>query len=306
MTAIAEGSQHSVSMIVEVTYGTTPSTPAMTSLPHTAFTLGLQKDAIQSSKLRADRQIEDVRHGNVQIGGDLTAELEYGAFDAVLEAVFMGTWSGDVLKVGSTRRSFTIERKFANIATPEWWRYTGCEFNTMNLSVAPNSMIGATFGVVGQGLSIGTAIISGQTYGADVGNIPFDSFTGAITEGGSAIAIVTAADISLDNGLEPRFVIGSNETIQPTAKRSNCSGSITAFFESKTLFEKFQNETASELVLTLTDPAGADYAIDIPNIKYMGGNPDVSDEGSVSITMDFQALYSSGDASQIVITRTAA
>lgn len=306
MATIATGAQHSVHFIAESTYGTTPSTPTWTPLPHTSYAIGVSKDSIVSSKLRGDRQIEDLRHGNKQIGGDVGFELEYGAFDDLLQAALMGTWSTNVLKAGTTRRSFTIERKFSGIAAPEFHRAEGCEVNTLSLEIAPNAMVTGSFGFVGEDLTLATTEVASSTYSADVGNLPFDSFTGTLTEGGSAIATVTSVSLSLDNGIEPRFIVGSSTSIQGTDKRSNLTGNLTAYFLSKTLYEKFLNETESELVLTLTDLDGNDLQIDIPRLKYTGGNPEVSDEGSVSISLDFQALYSSGDASNIVITRTAA
>lgn len=301
--AIANGAQQALFYIAEATYGATPSTPTWTPFPFTGTTLAMSKDAIESEKLRGDRQIEDFRHGNKSISGDITSELEYGAFDDILEAVMCGTWSANVLKTGVTRRSFTIERKFLDLATPEFHRYTGCEFNTLSLSVAPNAMVGATFSVVGQNLSLNTAEVGSSTYSADVGNVPFDSFTGTITEGGSTIATVTSLDMTVENGLEPLFSVGSTITNRPSIGKSRVTGSLTTYFESKSLYEKFINETSSEIVLTLTDVSGKDYLIDIPNIKYNSGQPDVSGEGPITVSMDFVALYNTGDTSNLVITR---
>ena len=303
---IADGSLHSLHYIAESTYGTTPSTPTWTPLPHTATTLGLDKETIESEKLRGDRFVEDVRHGNKSVGGDASGELEYSAFDDMLEAVLGGTWATNVLKVGSTRRSFTFERKFPDIATPEWHRYTGCEINTLSLSVAPNAMVGVTLGIIGQDTSIATAEVASSTYSADVGNLPFDSFTGSINEGGSSIAVVTALELTLENGLESKFAVGSALTNRPSIGKSRVSGSLTTYFESKTLYEKFVNETASDIVFTLTDPDGNDLEVDITNVKYTTGRVDVSGTGSITVPMDFIGLYSSGDASNLVITRTAA
>jgi len=304
--AIANGAQHSLHYIAESTYGTTPATPTWTPLPHNATTLALTKDAIESEKLRGDRQIEDFRHGNKSIGGDVTSEMEYGAFDDILEAVMCGTWTTNVLKSGTTRRSFTLERKFADLATPEFHRYEGVEFNSMAISIAPNSMVTATFSVIGKDLSLATAEVASSTYSADVGNTPFDSFTGSITEGGSSIATVTSLEFTIENGLEPLFSVGADTTNRPSIGKSRVTGTLTTYFDSKTLYEKFINETSSEIVCTLTDTAGNDIQIDIPNVKYNSGQPDVSGEGAVTVAMDFVALYSSSDASQLVITRTPA
>lgn len=302
--AIANGAQHSLHYVAEVTYGTTPATPTWTPIPHTGTTLNLTKDAIESEKLRGDRQVEDFRHGNKTVGGDISSELEYEAFDDILEAVMCGTWDTDVLKSGTTRRSFTLERKFADLATPEYHRHTGCEFNSMAISVAPNQMATATFGVVGKDLSLNTSEVASSTYSADSGNTPFDSFTGSITEGGSSIATVTSIEFTIENGLEPLFSVGSDTTNRPSIGKSRVTGNLTTYFDSKTLYEKFLNETESEIVLTLTDVDGNDYQFDIPRVKYNSGQPDVSGEGAVTVAMDFVALYNDSDASQLVITRT--
>lgn len=303
---IANGAQHSLHFVAESSYGTTPSTPTWTPCPHTGTTLALTKDGIESEKLRGDRQVEDFRHGNKSIGGDISCELEYAAFDTLLEAAFGGTWTTDVLKTGTTRRSFTFERKFADLSTPEFHRYTGCEINSMALSIAPNQMVGLTFGIVGKDISLSTSEVASSTYSADVGETPFDSFTGSITEGGSSIAVVTALELTLENGLEPLFSVGSQTTTQPAIGKSRVTGSLTTYFDSKTLYEKFVNETSSSISVTLTDVDGNDYLIEIGNVKYNSGQPDVAGEGPVTIAMDFVGLYDSSDASNIVITRSTA
>jgi hypothetical protein len=224
----------------------------------------------------------------------------------MLEAALCGTWTTDVLKAGTTRRSFTFERKFGDLATPEYHRYTGCEVNSMALSVSPNAMVGLTFSVIGKDLTTNTTQVASSTYSADAGNSPFDSFTGSINEGGSSIATVTALEMTLENGIEPLFSVGSQTTNRPAIGKSRVTGTLTTYFESKALYEKFLNETSSNIALTLTDLAGNDYLIELGNVKYNSGQPDVSGEGAITIAMEFVGLYDSSDASNIVITRTAA
>ena len=303
---IANGAQHSLHYVAESTYGTTPSTPAWTPLPHTGTTLALTKDGIESEKLRGDRQVEDFRHGNKSISGDITGELEYAAFDDMLEAALCGSWSTDVLKAGTTRRSFTFERKFGDLATPEYHRYTGCEVNALSISVSPNAMVTTTFGIIGKDLTTNTSQVASSVYSSDVGNSPFDSFTGSITEGGVSIGVVTALELSLENGIEPLFAVGSQTTNRPSIGKSRLTGTLTTYFESKALYDKFINETSSSIALTLTDLDGNDYLIELGNVKYNSGQPDVSGEGAVTIALEFVGLYDDTDQSNIVITRTGA
>lgn len=299
--AIASGSRHRLAAIAEVTYGTTPTTPAFTTLRHNSCNIGLSKDAVESEEIRGDRQITCFRHGNKSVGGDIEGELVYGEYDSLIEAAMCGTWSTDVLKAGTTRRSFTIERTFQDIT--QYVRYTGCEVNTMSISIAPNSMVGVSFGFIGKDQSIAQTAIASSSYSTLTDTCQFDSFTATINEGGSPIALVTEAEITLENGIEPQFVVGSSTTLRPSIGRCNVTGSITVYLEDQAMLAKFQNETESSLDLTLTDPDGNTFQIEIPKLKYTSGQPDVSGEGSVTISMDFQAIYDSVDASNIVITR---
>ena len=301
---IATGSRHDMAYVAENTFGTTPTTPTFTPIRHTGTTIGLSKDAIESEELRQDRQIANYRHGNKSVAGDVNIELSYGTFDDLLEATLAGTWATDVLIAGTTRRSFTVERHHTDIG--KYLRSTGCSFNALSLSVAPNSMVTGSFSVIGKAFSVASTAISGSTYSAETTTAPFDSFTGSITEGGSSIAVVTSIDLSIDNGMEALYVVGSDETLLPSIGKSTVTGSITAYFEDATLIDKFIAETASSLSFVLTDLAGNSYTVDLPNIKYNSGNPEVAGPGAITVSLDFVALYDASTGSQIEITRAAA
>lgn len=305
---MSDSARHNLFYLLESTYGVTPTAdPEFTDIRHTGTTLGLGKEGFTSEELHADRGIRDFRHGVKSVAGDINVELSYGTFDAILEAVLLGTWTADVLKAGTTRRSFSILRHFTDQASGDkpYHLFSGVEFNTLNLTIPASGMVTGSFGAVGKGQSILTDLSSlgTPTFTDPTTVAPFDSFTGSITEAGSDISVVTEVSLSLANGLAPRNVVGSDETILPSIGRSNLTGSITAYFENAVLLEKFLNETESSLVVTLEDPAGNTYTIELPRIKYNGGQPDVSGEGSITINFPIQALYNVADLSNVVITR---
>jgi hypothetical protein len=309
--AFASGSNHSMAYVAEVTFGTTPTTPAFKPLRHTGTTLGLSKDNLQSEELRSDRQIACFRHGNKQVGGDVSSELMITDFDDMLEAVTCGTWSiddpavgTDRLLAGIIRRSFTIERDFGDIG--EYLRYVGCEVNSFNLTVAPNAIVTATFSIIGADQDSLNTAVAGATYATAQGGCPFDSFSGAILEGGSPIGIVTSVDLTLENSIEPNFVVGSAITAGNTIGRSNVTGSITAYFENTNLLNKFINEVSTSIEFDLVNESGDKLSFALPNVKYGSGQPDVSGDGSVTISLDFQALYDNATLSNIIIERTVA
>ena len=312
---MADGSRHNMRMVAEATYGTTPATPVFTPIRHTGTTLGLSKEALQSEEIRDDRQIADFRHGARQVGGDISVELSYGSFDKILEALLGGTWAAgvpavgtDQLKAGTTRRSFTVERYFGDILTADkpFHRFTGVEFNTLQLQINANAMVTGTIGVVGKDMATDTVIVVGATYGAATTTSPLDSFTGTLNEDGTPIAVITEIQLNLDNGLDPRFAVGSKTSLRPSIGRSNVSGQITAYFENSLLLDKFINETESDIEFNLPDGAGNNLKVKLPRIKYNGGQPDVQGEGPITLSMPFQALLDSTTSTNIIIERTPA
>ncbi len=302
---MANGSRHSLRYIPEVTYGVTPANPKFKPLRHVGTTLALSKGTLQSGELRSDRQIADFRHGARQVGGDISFELSYGSFDAMLEAVLCGTWTNNVLKAGVERRSFTMERFFGDMAAADrpYHRFTGVEINTMALTIGANAMVTGTFGTLGQDMSTGNAIIAGATYDPATTTAPLDSFTGELSEAGVVNAVVTEITLNVDNGLAVRNVVGSKTTIRPSIGRSTIPGQVTAYFENSVLLDKFINEANSSLSFQLPDADGNNYIITLPRIKYTGGQPDVSGEGPITLSMPVQALLDPVTGTNIQITR---
>ena len=308
----ANGSRHSMALVAETVAGTTPATPTFTPIRQTGTTLALTKEIIESQEINADRRPAASRHGNKQVGGDINCELSFGgAFDTMLEAVLCGTWEEDepsagtdTLKHGVVRRTFTVERHFGDIG--QYLRYKGCEFNTWNLTVSPNAIITSNFGLIGRSMDDpAQTAISGSTYDAATTANPFDSFSGTIEEGGAPIAVITELSLTLENGQSPKFTVGSDEAQCVIIGRSRVTGSITAWFESEALYEKFLNETESSLEFTLSDGTNA-YGFSLPSITYGSGQPDTSGEGEVTISMEFRAAYDEAEGSHIVITKGAA
>lgn len=297
---IASGARERTGFIAESTWGTTPSTPAFSLLRKNSISVGLEKDALLSEEIRSDRQITDMRHGVRSVSGDVAFELSPDSFDAFIEAALMGTWTIDVLKAGTTRRSFTIERYFSDIV--QFYRATGCEINTMSLDIAPNAIITGSFGIVGKDVTIAQTAIAGASYGAIPDKRVFNSLSGSLYVDSTQVAVISQVSLSLENAIENLPVVGQNTNVRGAAGRSNLSGEVTAYFEDVSLLNLFEGETESSITLTLTSGEES-YVIDLPRVLFNGGKPDAGGEREISLSMPFQALYSVSDASQIIITR---
>lgn len=386
---MADSSRHNLYYVPEVTYGTTPATPALNKIRHTGCNLGLSKNTVVSDEIRSDRQIADFRHGTKQTGGDVNTELSFTSFDDLIEALMCGTWStpagavtattisaaasdnsindsgaglpvvvaGDVirvkgftgtgttanaimtvvsrtaskivvsgvtlvddaagesvtvtpckmLKAGVTRRSFSLLRDFSDVTTGRYHLFDGQEVNKLALKVAPNAIVSADFSFVGQSLAISDSAPASATFPAQTTTSPMDSFSGAIRIGGTVVAVITEVSFTLENGIQPRFVVGSAETIRPSIGRSNLTGQLGLYFEDSSLINNFINEDIVVPEFVLEDgAAGNAYLFNLPRIKFTGGQPDVKGQGPVMLTMPFQAIYDATAATQLKIARCAA
>jgi hypothetical protein len=297
---IAAGSRAQLAYVAEVTYGVTPSNPVFQILPDSRNSVGLEKESFTSERVRSDRQIVDFRHGTRSVAGDIPFEFCRDNYDILMQAALMGTWSGDVLKAGTTRRSFTIETKYDDVT--QYKRNVGCEVATMSLEVAPNAMVTGSFGIVGQNGTMAQTALSGATYTPSPTTRVYDGFSGSIYVGSVEIGVITSISLSLENNLENQAVVGRNTTVRGAAGMSNLTGEISAFFEDSTLFDHFDDEDEVRIEFTLTD-AVASYTFEMPRCKLNGGKPEVGDDREVTISVPFQSLRDDTAASQIVITK---
>lgn len=301
MSILAVGSRHSLAYIAEVTPGTTPATPAFKALRHNSTTLALTKQGFKSAEIRADRQIANFRHGTFQVGGDVVGEISSGSYDDLFAAAMgQATWTSNVLTIGTTQTSFTIERHFADIG--QYIRHAGCQVNGFSFSAKPNGMIDITFPIVGLSESTASTIITGATYGGVPTSAPMDCFSGVIKDGGTTIATVTQVDLKLDNKLAAQFAVGNQASVGITEGMADITGQIIAYFTDLSLLDKFINETTSSLEFSLTDGTNSlDFLV--PKLKYNGSNPDVKNDGPVLLTLPFQSILDPVSGTTLQITR---
>lgn len=302
MAAGAAGSQTWLAYIAETLFGQTPAAPQTKFLRTTGNSLALSKQTLTSNELRSDRGIADVRHGNRQVGGDISIEFSLSAFDDFLEAALGGTWTADVLKAGTNLKSFSLERGFKDIA--QYLVLTGCVVSKFALDIQPNKIVTGSFSILGKDETVSAVPLNADPTDAPA-NSPFDSYKGSLKEGGAAIATVTGLQLSLDNGSVANFVLMSAALDNITQGRSNLTGTLSAYFKDASLLNKFLNETESSIEITLNDKANPakGYTFLFPRVKYMGGDPPVNSEGPIVQSLPFQALLDPVTGTNLQITR---
>jgi len=302
--AFAQGSRSSLAYIAETAFGTTPASPTFAYLPFNTHSIDLSKDRVEGNEIQSDRMTRVDRHGNKQAGGSVEVDLRKADFDEFIESAFFSSFSTDVIKVGTTPKYFTIEDAAEDIS--QFRKFTGMAVSGMSVSIAPNQMVSTTFDMVGKDMTqAATTASTGGTPTAASSNQPFDSYSGTISDGGSAVSIVTSIDFSIQNSLAPTFVVGSDAAQSLEYGRAVVEGTMTVYYEDATLINKFLNETESTIEVSVDDPTAANsYTFLFPRVKYNGASVPVQNPQSRLITMPFVGLYDATEGTNIKLTRT--
>ena len=246
-------------------------------------------------------------NGTYTVTACTTTTVSYANSTTGVQTV-AGTIRNRALKVGSTPTSFSIEDAATDIS--QFRLFTGVTVNTLAISIKPNQMVTATFGMVGRDMTISATSVD-PTKDSTSTNQPFDSYSGTIslansgaTSGLTSVGLITGIDFTINNSLAPTFVVGSAVTPQLEFGMASVEGTITAYFEDATLINRFVNETTSAFQVTVNDPTGnSNYTFHFPRVKFNGASVPVDNPTSRIITLPFVALYDTLENTNIEIIR---
>ena len=305
-----QGARSRLSAAPETNFGVLPTSPSFTTVPFKTHSLDLTKERLQGQDIRGDRMPNVDRHGNRTAGGSIEVDLRRGVYDTFLEsALFNAFDTNDELIVGTTPRFMTLEDAALDIA--QYRQFSGMAVNTATFSIAPNQMVQTTFEMVGKNMEQAQSTLGAPSAAGSFE--PFDSYNGALFEGGTAtgdaICIVSALQFSITNSLAPSFVVlceGNRDTAaQLEFGEAIVEGTMTVYYEDASFIDKFLDETETELAITVDDPTQANgYTFYMPRVKYNGAAVPVANPQSRFIELPFIALFDAGEATNLKITRT--
>lgn len=301
---MAEGSRYASYFVRETSSGVTPSNPTLDVFRATKSGLDINITALQSEELRNDAEIADFRLGTRHVEGTATGELSYGTFDLLMAAALRGSWQDDIVVGGVERPSFTFVDYNADINDLPYTVYRGCEVNTLALNVSAAAMTTIEFGLIGRSMEQLAELPDGWTVNTRTATSPMDGFSGSLMANGQPISVITEMAINIDNGIEPRFVVGSKFSIKPSTKRRNVKGTMTAYFEDNSLRLAYLNELEQDIVLQVSDGnAGNTYEITMPRVKITEAPHPVDGEGDIMQNLSYQGLLDAASGNSIKIER---
>lgn len=258
-----------IAIIEEVTYGTTPATPAFDVFIVTGESLAGNAQTQISNSLNANRQTSDSFLNGLDVSGSLEFEFSKSpALTLIMESamgddVVSSTTNRD-LYVGNEQKSFTIEKRFEDASDPGvylYHRYTGCVANTLSITMSAGSEITGSVGVIGKELTTATTIITGATYttptvdvfrSPDIDSIVIDNAANTL-EATLSTACITDTTININNnyrGIQCLGTLGNSEVV---IGNFECNYSQTIFFGHSQLMDDFLNQVQIDEIITLGD-----------------------------------------------------
>lgn len=261
------------------------------------------RNLITSKSIRTDRNPLMPVRGNVEISGDIAFELSWqqgriirhalGNYVAASGAGFFT----HTMKVGNLPIGLTIEKQFTDLATAQYFQYSGCKVNSLKMAFKSEGFIDCTASFIGKKETVAASPF--QAVPADIGHHPWDGFMISIQEGVAVLANCSTIEFTIENNLDGgNYVIdGTGQRYSIPAGTAKVSGTVTALFEDVILYNKAVNYTESQIVITLTKGTGGGtngnekLTITIPEVVYKPQAPVTAGPQGVVVELPFEAFY---------------
>jgi hypothetical protein len=309
LNATARG--YRVAYLKEVTQGTTPAT-APTLLRTTGGGMKIAASTVESEEVQLV-EVPDVIRTNVDGTGSINFEYSYGGIHPLLEALFGGVWTTNVLRVGTTPSFFTIEDQFTDVS--RFLNSKGCLIESISVTLAQGQKITGTINY--RALTPPTAMASATVFGAapnaaptnpimsPVGSVRLIQEGGALDLGPAGIGTVGfTINMSRPGIAQPQ--LGSTALSGLDMGTFVCTGSVSLYMPAgaSAIMDKYLSDTATSLALTLGGASTLRDAYLFSNVKFTDGGPTEMSRNSVAnLNLNWQALVSSPNTTA-QITRT--
>ncbi|HEX9770433.1 MAG TPA: phage tail tube protein, partial [Kiloniellales bacterium] len=146
------------------------------------------------------------------------------------------------------------------------------------LSAAADEIVTGTFSMIGAaGAVVSTSVASSVTSAGR--NTPMTGTANVIDlrEGGAPmITAVQSIRMTIQNNLRALRKVGSKPAFGIGAGGVDVTGTLKAYFEEISLYQKFINHTNTSLSFKFKDVSGNFVVVTIPSVYYTSGDPQIT------------------------------
>ena len=292
-----EGSQSSLSVIEEVTWGVTPGGD-MQGVNFTSEDMSMKIDNQISDNIRADRQTADLVQTGASTEGGFETEAQFGNLKDLMEGFFWDNFQTDVgidgaqagtnlLVNGVLKKSYTIQRSNNDIS--QYFIYKGMTPNTIEWNIETGSTVTVNLGFIGKDETLSQVHVT-ETPPVVTPIINAVTSITAIAIDGAPLTecLVQKVSVMLDNKAEGKTGIGVLGYCAVDGKSIEVTGSISMYFNDQAQYQKYIASGNFSLKITFQDTSGNEIVLFLPFCKY--------DEATANVTgkddsVMFEATY---------------
>lgn len=302
-TKFITGAETRLAFVAETTPGTTPATPTTIQLPYVKWDAELMQDTYEDTSVFADRMEHDVIVGLRKVTGSLEFNLSHANFDPILQTAFWNTWATDTLKVGTSIQTVTFEEWHPDANTAFGRVFTGCLVDKLQIKMQAKGIVTCTASLVGFNMATETTQLNSSPTAPTV-ETPFTCVSATVTVGGTAIAYMTAFDVSLDNKSAAIDAIGSVNPLGYVPGLAKVTGTASFYIPDTTLISDFLNVTGAAISVTLEDAASNTMLVEVPNITFTSVKMPSQGQGVTIGQFAFTAVKDAGTATNLLLTHS--
>lgn len=310
----AAGSNARIIIAPESTFKTAATTQYQI-LPFINESFRLSRNLVESQVLRSTRNPSMPARGNMEIGGEISTELSPTMGRLFKHALGSITTSGagpytHTFKISALPTSLSLEKQFTDLATPQYFVYTGCKINSFSITAKPEGPIETKFSFMGAKEAVGTATKDASP--RDLGHNPFDGYEAALTVVDSTSATISAPvtqiDVTLENNIDGSVYVidGTGERYSMPEGRVKVSGTITALFDTIDFYNLAVDHEEATVTVTFSkgDANGAagheKLTVLMKEVKFTPNAPVIDGPLGIKAELPFIAYYDNdSDASSL-------
>ncbi len=193
---------------------------------------------------------------------------------------------GDKLINGVTEYSYTLERQFQSHSPVTYQYFRGMEVSELAFSLESNSIMTFSSTWSGRDSILGADGNTPSLRPAGVSDV--DSLQEQVMNTSSNVArigvggvevtganFVLSATLTVNNNLRMQNAVSNLGAIGIGNGTCEVTGEISTYFDDPTLYTQALKATESSLDLTFQDPQGNAYVLDVPSLRFSGGDPTV-------------------------------
>lgn len=298
-------------IVVEVTAGTTPATPAFLLLRSTNISRSATRVRTRSPERRADRRASTMVAGNHTYALTITTPfVRDAANDVLLASLFNSSFSTNVMKDASTATSFTLEEKYEAGATDIYHRHLGCRVTSLSIDFRLGEGGTMTWSILALSQTQATAAIASSTYAAPSPGVAPVSTPEIAVSGmlGLSSPGVVGFRMAINNNMQPLHKFGSAEPLALSLGLLDVSGSVDIYFSAAADYTAMiPFLLGSTISLVFGSSGGNKDQIDMLEVD--GFDPIIGDPGATGQhieTITFMARHDASDGSAVKWTRNVA